>query len=184
MTTTTDTHLSDSQIYQSLLDPSDLSESGKAHLLTCSQCRTALDALRGELQTMENLALATTPKSTGKFRLPAQDRRSPFSIISGMKPFPRLTTSAIALFLVIGAVLLIYPTQKNPSLYEAGQILNPDQLLSEIDELVEASFTSEFLYTTSVSDLDADEDFMEYIVPVIEDDPITRITGKKGEYLC
>jgi hypothetical protein len=133
---------------------------------------------------MEKLALATTPQSTGKFRLSAQLPRSPFSIISGMTPFSRLVTSAIALFLVIGAVLLFNPTQKNSTLYEAGQILTPDQLLSEIDELVEAPFTSEFLFTTSINDLDADEDFMEYIVPIIEDDPMTRITGKKGEYLC
>ncbi len=184
MTAKTDDHLTEDQIYQSLLDPSDLSESGKAHLLACSRCRTALDALSGELQTVGTLALAATPESTGKFRLPDQHPGSPFSILTGMPPFARVVASALALFLVIGVVLLVNPAHKNPILYEAGQILDPDQLLSEIDELVEAPFASEFLFTTSLNDLDADEDFMEYIVPLIDDDPITRISGKKGEYLC
>ena len=94
MTAKTDDHLTEDQIYHSLLDPSDLSESGEAHLLACSQCRTALDALRGELQTMETLALAATPESTGKFRLPDQHPGSPFSIFTGMPPFARVVELA------------------------------------------------------------------------------------------
>ena len=181
-----------------LLGPSDLPDNCKAHLAECSQCRTVLDELCDDLQTVENLVLATTPAPTGKFHLPVRQVKNPLSLFTGLRLFPRLTLSALALVLVIGVVLLINPGQENRIAYEASQTVDPDQLLSEIDELVETPFDLEFLLTTSTNELDADEDFMEYIVPgieyivpvieyivpLIDNDPITRTTGRKGEHLC
>ena len=184
MTAASNDHLTDIQIYQILVDPSDLSETGKAHLAECSQCRTALDELHDDLQMVENLTLATTPKSTGNFRIHARQPRSPFSIFTGWQPFARLVASALALFIVIGAVLLLNPEQENHTVSEVTQTLDPDQLLSEIDELIETPFAPEFVLTTSADELDDDEDFMEYIVPVIENDPTTRTMVRKGELPC
>jgi len=144
-----------------------------------------LDELGVDLQTVEYLALATAPEPTGKFHLPDRQARSPLSFITGMQPFPRLALSALAVVLLMGAVLLMNSGQENRPLYEASQTtVDPDQLLSEIDELVETPFAWEFQLTTSTNELDADEDFMDYIVPLIDNDPITRSTGRKGEYLC
>ncbi len=184
MTASTDDHLSDIQIFESLLNPADLSETGNAHLAECLQCQTALDELRDDLQNVENLALAAAPKPTGSFRIPTRQAIRPLSIFTGWLSFPRLVASALSLFLVVGALLLINPDQKNPTVSEISQALDPDQLLSEIDELVETPFAAEFVPTTSIDELDADDDFMEYIVPLIETDPITRTPGRKGELLC
>ena len=184
MSTTTDDHLSDNQVFQMLLDPADLPETQKAHLATCQQCRKALDRLQDDLQRVENLARATAPKPIGKFQLPIQQAKGPISFFSGLRPLPRLAVSALALLLVIGTVLFVAPGQKSDPIYEASQMIDPDQLLSEIDELVETPFAPEFLTVTSANDVNGDEDFMEYIVPIIENDPITRTLGKKGESLC
>ena len=184
MTATTNDHLTDIQIYQMLLDPSDSSETSKTHLSTCPRCRVALDAIRDELQMVGNMARTTTPNSTGTFHLPARQSRNPFTIFIGMRPWPRLAVSALALFLVVGTVLLLNPAQIHRTAYETSQMPDPDQLLSEIDELVETPFASEFLLTTTTNEVDADEDFMEFIVPAVENDPMTRKTGKKGESLC
>lgn len=184
MTATSNDHLTEDQLLQKLLDPSDLSDNCKAHLAACSSCRIAVDSLHADLHQVHTLALATSPKSVGQFRLPSAHTKSVFSIWAGMPLFPRLVASAIALFLVIGAALLIKPGQENISVYEAGYTVDPDQLLSEIDELVETPFAPEFLLTISATEMDIDEDFMKTIVPIIENDPMSRTWGKKGESLC
>lgn len=198
MTVTSDDHLTEDQIFQMLLDPSDLSDNRKAHLTACSHCQTALDGLHDDLNQVEKLALETAPNSVGSFHLPAQQTRNPLSFFTAMRPLPRLVVSALALILLIGAVLFVNPGQENRTVFEIRHMADPDQLLSEIDALVETPFAPEFLLTTSVNDMDTDEDFMEYIVPIkeyivpfveyivppIENDPITRTTGRKGESLC
>jgi len=184
VTATTTVHLTDDQIIHLLLDPSDLPENLKVHLAECAQCRKALDGLWDDLRTVGNLARAATPAARGKFHLPARQIRRPLALFTGMRLFTRLAVSVIALVLLMGAFLLINPGPDIHNTSETSQAVDPDQLLSEIDELVESPVALDFLITTPTNELDADEDFMEFIVPVIDNDPITRSTGRKGELLC
>ncbi len=180
----TDGHLTEVQIFQMLLDPSDLSETRKAHLAACSHCRAALEGLRDDLHQIENMALTTAPKSVGPIHLTARQASNPLTFFTGMRPLARLAVFALALVLVVGTVLFLNPGQKNHTVSDTHQTVDPELLLSEIDELVETPFAPEFQVTTSTSEIDGHEDFMQYIVPAIETDPITRSAGKKGESIC
>ena len=63
-------------------------------------------------------------------------------------------------------------------------MIDPEQLLFDIDRLIENPLPQELQNMVSFTEIDSDEDFMEYIVPVTENDPLSNIPGKKGENIC
>ena len=68
--------------------------------------------------------------------------------------------------------------------YVTEQMIDPEQLLSDIDRLIENPLPQELQSMISIAEIDPDEDFMEYIVPQTENDPLSNKQGKKGENIC
>ena len=58
------------------------------------------------------------------------------------------------------------------------------QPLADIDSLIENPLPQGFQSMISFTEIDPDEDFMEYIVPITENDPLSNIPGEKGESIC
>jgi len=53
-----------------------------------------------------------------------------------------------------------------------------------MDSLIENPLPQGLQTMVSFVEIDPDEDFMETLVPVVENDPLSNIPGKKGENIC
>ncbi len=183
LTATSKKHLAEAQILQAIVDLSDLSDDQQAHLKACPVCRGEKDRLDRVLLQVGSMARASAPTVSRRPVFP--DKRPGF--LQGwfeVRPLARIAVPALLLLIVATAVLVIKPDQDKHMAFVEEQMINPEQLLSDIDRLIENPLPRELQAMISITEIDPDEDFMEFIVPTTENDPLSNIPGKKGENIC
>ena len=181
---TSNKHLAEAQILQSLVDLSDLSGDQQAHLAACPVCMAEKNRLDRMLLQVGNMARASAPVVTSRPVLP--DRHPGFlqRWFFDVRPLVRIAVPALLVLMVVTAVLVLKPDQDKHMSFVEKQTIDPEQLLSDIDRLIENPLPQGLQSLISIAEIDPDEDFMEYIVPTTENDPLSNISGKKGENIC
>jgi len=184
LTATSNKHLEEAQILQAIVDISDLPDDQQAHLAACPVCLAEKGRLDRMLLQLGNMARASAPAVTGRPVLP--DRRPGFlqRWFFSARPSVRIAVPALMVLMVATAALVLTPDQDKHVFFVEEQTIDPEQLLSDIDGLIDNPFPQELQTMISIVEIDPDEDFMEYIVPTIETDPLSNVPGKKGEDIC
>jgi hypothetical protein len=184
LTATSNKHLGEAQILQALVDLSDLSGDQQAHLATCPVCMAEKTRLDRMLLQLGNMAKASVPAVIPHPVL--QDRRPGFrpGWFFQARPLVRLAVPALLVLVVVTTALFLRPGQDTHMAFVEKQTIDPQQLLSDIDSLIENPFPQGLQSMISIVEIDPDEDFMEYIVPTTENDPLSNLVGKKGEHIC
>lgn len=184
MNTTSSRHLAEAQILQAIVDLSDLSDDQQVHLKACSVCGAEKDRLNRMLRKVGSMARASAPAVIRRPVLP--DKRPGFlqRWFFEVRPVVRIAIPALLVLVVFTAALVLKPNQDKHIALVAEQMIDPEQLLSDIDRLIENPLPQELQAMISIAEIDPDEDFMEYIVPPIENDPLSNKQGKKGENIC
>ena len=184
LTATSNKHLAEAQILQAIVDLSDLSDDQQAHLAACPVCIAQKDRLDRMLLQLGNMAKASAPVVIRRPVLP--DRRPGF--LQGwffeVRPLVWIAVPVLLVFIVVSAVIVLKPDQDKHMAFVEEQMIDPEQLLSDIDRLIENPLPQGLQTIISIAEIDPDEDFMEYIVPTTENDPLSNIPGKKGENIC
>jgi len=184
LTATSNNHLAESQILQAIVDLSDLSDDQRAHLEACPVCMAEKDRLDRMLSQLGNMAQASAPAVINRPVLP--DRRPGFLLewFFTIRPLAQIAVPVLLVLIVVTAVLVLRPGQDRHMAFVEVQMIDPEQLMSDIDRLIENPLPQELQTMISITEIDPDEDFMEYIVPTTENDPLSNILGKKGENIC
>ena len=184
MIATSNKHLEEEQILQAIVDISDLPNDQQAHLAACPVCLAEKGRLDKMLLQVGNMAKASAPAVTGRLVLP--DRHPGFlqRWIFGAGPWARIAVPALLILILVTSVLVLQPDQDKHMSVVTEQTIDPEQLLSDIDRLIENPLPQELQTMISIVEIDPDEDFMEYIVPTTENDPLSNVPGKKGENIC
>jgi hypothetical protein len=147
-------------------------------------CGAEKDRLERMLFQVGSMARASAPTVIRRPVLP--DKHSGF--LQGwffeLRPLLRIALPALLVLMVITAALVLRPEQDKRLAYVTEQKIDSEQLLSDIDRLIEDPLPQELQTLISIAEIDPDEDFMEYIVPPIENDPLSNKQGKKGENIC
>ena len=177
-------HLTEAQILQAIVDLSDLSDDQQVHLTACPVCVAEKDRLDRMLLQVGNMAKASVPSVVSRLVLP--DRYPGFlqRWFFEVRPFVRIAVPALLVLVIITVALVLKPGQDMHTAFVEEQMIDPEQLLIDIDRLIENPLPQGLQSLVSFAEIDSDEDFMEYIVPVIENDPLSNIPGKKGENIC
>jgi len=177
-------HLSEDQILMSVVDVSDLPGAQQDHLATCPVCMAEKDHLKEMLLQVGTQAKASTPDVVRRTVLP--DRSPSFlqKWFLDVRPLVRITVPALLVLIVAAAALVLKPDQDTHIAVLEEQMIDPEKLLSEMDGLIENPLPLGLQTMVSFVEIDPDEDFMETLVPVIENDPLSNIPGKKGENIC
>ena len=184
MTTTPNEHLAEAQILQAIVDLSDLSDDQQAHLAVCPVCVAEKDRLNRMLLQVGKMAKACAPAVVSRPVLPGRYSGFLQRWFFEVRPFVQIAVPALLVLIIITAVLVLKPDQDMHIAAVDEQMIDPEQLLSDIDRLIENPLPQELQTMVSFAEIDPDEDFMEYIVPMIENDPLSNIPGKKGENIC
>lgn len=184
MTASSNKHLAEAQILQAIVDLSDLSDDQQTHLAACPVCLAEKDSLDRMLIQVGSMAKASAP---AVIRRPVlTDRRPGFlqAWFFEARPLVRIAVPALLVLIVVTAVFVLKPAQDKHTAFVEEQMIDSEQLLSDIDRLIENPLPQELQTMISIAEIDPDEDFMDYIVPTTENAPLSNIPGEKGENIC
>lgn len=184
LTAASNEHLAEEQILQAIVDLSDLSDDQQVHLTTCPVCLAEKDRLDRMLLQIGNMARASAPAVVNRPVLPEKHAGFLQGWFFDFHPFVRIAVPALLILIVIMTTLVLKPDSDTHTAFVEKQMIDPEQLLSDIDRLIENPLPQELQTMVSFTGIDPDEDFMEYIVPTTENDPLSNMSGKKGENIC
>ena len=176
--------MDETQLLKAIVDLSDLSSDQQAHLTDCPECLAEKARLDRMLLQVGKMAKASVPNGVRRPVLP--DRSSNFlqKWFFNVRPLVRITVPALLVLIVATAALVLKPDQDVHIAMVEEQMIDPEKLLSDMDRLIENPLPQGFQSMISFTEIDPDEDFMEYIVPITENDPLSNIPGEKGERIC
>lgn len=179
-----DAHLQEEQIIWAVIDVKELGEDTRHHLLACSPCQERVERFQAELQDFGRQAKEAVPPFSRTIKLPIKEPATR-SQNAGWLPFIGATAMAglVLFFYVMGGMGTVH--QGKLAMNQSQEMLLEDEaLMREISEMVEYPFTDDMYEITGENGSGFDEDFMEFIVPDIQDDFQSELIMQGGIKRC
>lgn len=173
-------HLGEDHILQAVIDGTDLSALEQQHLAECSRCKAETERLENELAHLGKMAERFTPGPLKRIRVVDENVRSPFSI----RGFTFSAAAVAAVIIVVWATFLIRSQQPARIGNLAQDMVEAERLMTEIDVLVENALPRIYLDIVGETDLNLDEDFLDFLIPTNEGTARISSLAKKGSRLC
>lgn len=167
-------HLNEEQIYKAIIDESQLLPSERDHLSDCSECRTELESFEKDLKLLGQTAERFVPLPKKRMVLYEKTGKN---FLFGQRPF--FAAAIVILFFVItmhsDSIKLLF---SNKTDIANSELYSEDILMTEVNNLVENSLPAKYLFISDENNTDDDEDFIDFVVPSVDDDVLSGI--KKG----
>ena len=175
-----ETHLAEKDILQAVIDDTDLSRLQQQHLQDCFQCRSQKERLENELTRLGQMAGHYAPELRRRITLPEQKVLAPFF----NRGFAFGAAAVAAVVIVVWATFLIRSQQQGSIGNLAQNMVEAERLMTEIDVLVENALPQVYLDIVGETNLNLDQDFLDFLIPTSDDDRQISALGKKGSKLC
>lgn len=177
-------HLSEDQIIRAIVDQADLTRDLREHLSQCPQCGPKKRQAEENLAQLGRMAERFSPTPQRPIRLPARQSRVFF--LSRPWQFA-LGTAFVCLFIWVLAGPLLFKDEpvKKAGISTRYMIESDQQFMTEVTLLSENALPQEYMDMIGESDEDLEEDFMDFLIPSLEDDTVSLITiNNFGGALC
>jgi predicted anti-sigma-YlaC factor YlaD len=165
---------------QAVIDDTDLSALQQQHLAECSRCRSHRERLENELAHLGQMAERYAPEPLRRITVAHDKVRSPFSI----RGFAFSAAAVAAAIIVVWATFLIRSQKESRVGNLAQNMVEAERLMTEINVLVENALPQVYLDIAADTNLNLDEEFIDFLIPTNEDDPRISALAKKGSILC
>lgn len=173
-------HLGENDILQAVIDDTDLSMLLQQHLLQCSRCRSQKERLENELARLGQLAEHYAPEPQRRVTVAEQKVRTPFF----NRGFAFSAAAVAAVIIVVWATFLIRSQQQGSVGNLAQNMVEAERLMMEIDVLVENALPQVYLDIIGETNLNLDQDFLDFLIPTTDDANRISALAKKGPKLC
>ncbi len=173
-------HLGENDILQAMIDDTVLSRSLKQHLDECSHCRLQKERFEQELTRLGQLARRYAPEPQRQVTIVADKVRSPFLNWK----FAFGAGAVAAAIIIVWATVLIQSQPPGSVGNLAQNMVEAERLMTEIDGLVENALPPIYLEIVGETDLNPDEEFMDFLIPAAEDTPRISALTMKGPARC
>ena len=173
-------HLGENDILQAMIDDTVLSRSLKQHLDECSHCRLQKERFEQELTRLGQLARRYAPEPQRQVTIVADKVRSPFLNWK----FAFGAGAVAAAIIIVWATVLIQSQPPGSVGNLAQNMVEAERLMTEIDVLVENALPQVYLDIVGETNLNLDQDFLDFLIPTSDDDRQISALGKKGLKLC
>lgn len=172
-------HLDEAQIYKAIIDESQLLPSEKEHLSVCSKCRAELESFEKDLKLLGQTAERFVP--IPKNRMVLHEKAGKNSLFGWRSSF------AVAVTILFFVITMHSDSMKilfsNTTDIANSELYSEDILMTEVNDLVENSLPAKYFFISDEENTDYDEDFIDFVVPSIDDDLLSGIE-KGGNVLC
>ncbi|MGD8408822.1 MAG: hypothetical protein PVI49_01350 [Desulfobacterales bacterium] len=173
-------HLGENDILQAVIDDTDLSQGVKQHLNECAHCRLQKERFEQELERLGQLAKRYAPEPRRRVTVDTARVRRPF--LNWKFAFG---AAAVAVTIIIVWATVLIQTQQPGSVGNLAQnMVEAERLMTEIDVLVENALPPVYLEIVGETDLNPDEEFLEFLIPDTEDSPRISALTMKGPARC
>ena len=175
-------HLGENDILQAVIDDTDLSRLQQQHLQECAQCRSQKQRLANELTRLGQLAEHYAPELQRRVTMAEQKVRAPFF----NKGFAFSAAAVAAVIIVVWSTFLIRSQQQEQGRIGnlAQNMVEAERLMLEIDALVDNALPQVYLDIVGETNLNLDQDFLDFLIPTSDDTPRVSALAKKGPKLC
>lgn len=177
-------HLDDDQLARAVVDEAELPSPLREHLSTCPVCRANREQTARNLARLGRMAARFAPSPTKRIALPADE---PGSMVRWSWGWRTYVGAAVAAVLAL-AVLWRVPAFRNPSEEKgntvAVEMQQAEDFMTEIAMLVDNPLPAVYQDVSAESTIDEDEDLTEFVVPSVENEPLTQNDRKRGVSLC
>ena len=179
-----DFHLDEDQILRAVVDEADLPRSVREHLSTCPLCRANKEQLEQDLNRLGRMAERFTPLPGKRVSLPEPKPRGGMDWVWNRRVAFGITamTALLIIFVWWSPLLRTIPETGTGTLIQ--EFWESDQLMTDVSMLVENALPPVFLDITGESDSEFDEEFMQFVVPPVENISPFYESGVKGVTLC
>ena len=173
-------HLAENDILQAVIDAADLSDLQRMHLAQCSRCRAQKEQLEQELARLGKLAKRYSPAPQKRIIVVERKDRSVFFSWG----FAFSAAAVAAAILVMLGTFFIRSQHHGTDGNLAQNMLEAEKLMSEVNVLVENALPPVYLDIVGETDLSADEDFLDFLIPITDGAPSISALAEKGSILC
>ena len=174
-------HLQEEQIIRAVIDEQELDGADRQHILKCRVCREKIAWFKDKLEELGENAVLAVPPLKKNITLPSEEL-TPASNKSGWLPtFGVAAMACLALFFYFLGMESMEP---GLTPYQGAELLLEDEyLMEEIFEMVENPL-SDTLYEITGDSEGFDEDFLQFIVPDIQEDSQSKYFIQGGIKQC
>ena len=177
-----DSHLSRGQLLKAIVDGADLAADGREHLRDCRRCRSEKSGIERELRQLSRAAKQHVPVLRRKPVILPEQRISP-GWTGRRLPSMGIAAAALALALFLWGGLP--PGRESAPIVDTG-LESPAtaSLVTEVYTLMENVLPQTYLEICAESELYFSDGFVEYVVPLEENEPLSTNHQAKGARLC
>jgi hypothetical protein len=179
-------HLTEDRIIRAVVDESELSVANRRHLDTCSRCRTQKAYLEQNLARLGQAArqFAPVPRKGMNLEVPRTSRG-----IRRSWNWKAVLATTLAATLVC---ILMWGAFQGGEIFEgtneetisANDIQSSESLMWQVGILTEYALPPEYLDIAAETEPLINEEFINFMAPLVEDDSLSYIPGEKGVWLC
>jgi len=172
-------HLLEEQIFRAVIDEKDLSTEDHLHLLQCPDCTNRVRHLQEGLHVLGEKARQAVPPFSRPVRLP--DKR-PVRVSHSAGWLPFFGAAAMAGLVVFFYFMGMETMSPGPAitLQNQARLLEDESLMEEISEMVDNPLSDELYEISGDNGTGLDEDFLQFVVPSIQDDFQSEIFIQDG----
>ncbi|MGW8303846.1 MAG: hypothetical protein ACWGNO_17335 [Desulfobacterales bacterium] len=173
-------HLTEDHILQAVIDDTDLSTLQQQHLAQCSRCQSHRQRLENELTHLGRLAERYAPQPLRRITVADDKARSPLLI----RRFAVSAAAVAAVIIIVWAAFLLRSQQQGGIDNLAQNMVEAERLMTEVNVLVENALPPVYLDIVGETNLNMDEDFIDFLIPPYEGVPQISALAKKGSISC
>jgi hypothetical protein len=160
-------HLNEEQIIRAVIDQKELAGADRQHLLECRLCNKKVAWFKDELQELGENAGLSVPPLTKNITLPREELTPVSHKSSWLPSFGVAAMAGLVLFFYFLGIESMSP-RLTP--FQSSEALVEDEyLMEEIFQMVENPLSDE-LYEITGDNGGFDEEFLQFVVPDIQDD--------------
>ena len=176
-------HLLEEQVIWAVIDEEDLADDDRQHLLECSVCLRKVEQFRDELQALEQKARQAVPPITRPVRLPD---KKPVRNSQNIGWLPFFGTAAMAGLLIFFYFMGLESrvSLEQTTLQSQQYLLEDEALMRQIAEMVEDPLPDDMYEISGEDEFGFDENFLQFVVPDIQDDFQSELFFQGGIKRC
>jgi hypothetical protein len=167
MSTEVDKHLNEDQQLMAVVDERDLSGEKLHHLKECSACMAKVEQFRAGLSAFGDTAMSAVEPMTRTIELPEAEPAPVSPRLSWLPSFGAAVMAGLVLFVYFLAIEMTAPG--SPAFQSPEELLAEEYLMDDIFQMVENPLPDE-LYDITGMNGGFDDEFLEFVVPVVDDD--------------
>ena len=162
-------HLRDEEVLWAIIDKKELAVDLQQHLLECQVCNAKVEEFREDLQGFGLKAKQAVPPFSRPVKLPAVKPSSAGHYGGWLPFFGAAAMAGLVVFLYFMGMKTLTPVQFT-TLQSQEALLEDEALMREISEIVEYPLSKDIYEITGENGTGYDEDFLDFVVPDMQDD--------------